>query len=382
MASHISPGSAKELAELLASHAASGSTIQTGGAFSKNRLGAPAFPPGAVISTAKLDKVLQYEPKDLTISVEAGMPWSRFTELLAANGQMVPLDPPFASSATAGGVIVSNICGPRRRWFGSARDVVIGMRYATLDGKLVDSGGMVVKNVAGLDTGKLMIGSYGTLGVVVSVNFKLSPVAPTTRTFVFQSTALKAILDKRDSILASPLQPWALDLLNPQAAALVGEEGWLLAVQAGGSARLVERYSTELAGSRSLEGGAESRFWNSIREFAPSFLASKPDGSIARVSCTLSALGAIVEQSPVPAVARAGNGVCYSCFGDSEGARHWVDSVIAKGARAVIEFHSLGDGGSGGYWPSPGADLDVMKRVKQMLDPKHLLNRGRLHGRI
>ncbi len=370
------------MAELLASCSASGSTIQTGGAFSKNRLGAPSLPSDVVISTAKLDKVLQYEPKDLTISVEAGMPWSRFTALLAENGQMVPLDPPFSSSASVGGAIVSNICGPRRRWFGSARDVVIGMRYATLEGRLVDSGGMVVKNVAGLDTGKLMIGSYGTLGVAVSVNFKLSPVAPATRTFVFHSTALKAVLDKRDSILASPLQPWAIDLLNPQAAALAGEEGWVLAIQAGGSPRMVERYSTELAGSRPLEGASEERFWTAIREFAPSFLSAKPDGSIARVSCTLSALGPLVEHCPVPVVARAGNGVCYACFGDSQGARHWLESVTVRGARGVIEFHSMDDGGSTDYWPSPGADLDVMKRIKQMLDPKHLLNRGRLHGRI
>lgn len=382
MASHISPGSAQEMAELLASCSASGSTLQTGGAFSKNRLGAPPLPSEFVVSTEKLEKVLQYEPKDLTISVEAGMPWSRFTSLLADNGQMVPLDPPFAPAATVGGVIVSNICGPRRRWFGSARDVVIGMRYATLDGKLVDSGGMVVKNVAGLDTGKLIIGSYGTLGVAVSINFKLSPVPPASRTFLFQSPAPKAVIDKRDSILSSPLQPWALDLLNPQAAASIGEEGWILAIQAGGSPRMVERYSTELAGSRVLEGAAEERFWHSIREFAPSFLAAKPGGSIARITSTLSGLGPLVEAAPVPVVARAGNGVCYAFFGDADGSRHWLGAVLAKGARGVIEFHAVGEGGSADFWPSPGADLDVMKRIKQMLDPKHLLNRGRLHGRI
>lgn len=382
MASHISPGSAKELAEVLASCAASGSTIQTGGAFSKNRLGAPIIPAHTVVSTARLDKVLQYEPKDLTISVEAGMHWSAFTSLLASNGQMVPLDPPFAGQATVGGVVVSNISGPRRRWFGSARDLVIGMRYATLEGKLVDSGGMVVKNVAGLDTGKLMIGSYGTLGCLYSVNFKLSPVPPGTRTFLFSAPAARAILDKRTSILEGTLQPWAIDLLNPQAAALVGREGWTLAIQAGGSAKVVERYASELAGSHQLDGGAEERFWTSVREFTPGFLAAKPDGCVVRVSTTLSALGPLVEHAPVPVVARAGNGVCYACFGDADGARSWLRSIASQNAAGVIEFHGPDNVSPDDLWPAPGPGLDVMKRIKNMLDPQHLLNRGRLHGRI
>ncbi len=124
--------------------------------------------------------MLEYEPRDLTISVEAGLPWREFTSLLAANRQMVPLDPPFAADATVGGVVAANSSGPRRRLYGTARDLVIGMRFATLEGKLVQSGGMVVKNVAGLDMAKLMIGSFGTLAAIAVVNFKLLP-APETR---------------------------------------------------------------------------------------------------------------------------------------------------------------------------------------------------------
>ena len=86
---------------------------------------------------------------------------------------MVPLDPPFSAGATVGGVVASNSSGPRRRLYGTARDLVIGMQFATLEGKLVQSGGMVVKNVAGLDMAKLMIGSFGTLAAIAVVNFKL-----------------------------------------------------------------------------------------------------------------------------------------------------------------------------------------------------------------
>ena len=102
---------------------------------------------------------------------------ARVHALLAANRQMVPLDPPFADGATVGGVIAANSSGPRRRLYGTARDLVIGMTFATLEGKLVQSGGMVVKNVAGLDMGKLMIGSFGTLAAIAVVNFKLAPDA-------------------------------------------------------------------------------------------------------------------------------------------------------------------------------------------------------------
>jgi glycolate oxidase FAD binding subunit len=381
MVSHLSPDSPRALADLLASFSSQGTTLQTGGAFSKNRLGAPVIPAQCVVSTARLDRVLQYEPKDLTISVEAGMPWAGFTTLLAGNRQMVPLDPPFADVATVGGVIVSNICGPRRRWFGSARDAVIGMQYATLDGKLVQSGGMVVKNVAGLDTGKLMIGSYGTLGVVTSVNFKLTPVPPVTRTFLFYAPVAKAVFDKRDWILRGVLQPWAIDLLNPHASARLGHEGWLLAVQAGGSGRVIERYSTELSGAVPLEGDGEAAFWESVREFTPGFLASKPAGVVVRLSTRLSGLATAVEHAPVPVVARAGNGVAYTYFAESDGAHQWLAAAAAKGYRGTIEFHGSGTGGTD-LWPAPGGELDVMLRIKRMFDPNHLLNRGRLHGRI
>src|SRR5437763_1211004 len=132
---------------------------------------------------AALIAVLQYEPHDLTISVEAGLPWADLTRLLAANRQMVPLDPPF-SAATVGGVMAANSSGPRRRLYGTARDLVIGMTFATLEGKLVSTGGMVVKNVAGLDMGKLMIGSFGTLAAIAVVNFKVLPAPEVERLFL------------------------------------------------------------------------------------------------------------------------------------------------------------------------------------------------------
>jgi FAD/FMN-containing dehydrogenase len=171
-------------------------------------------------------------------------------------------------------------------------------------------------------------------------------------------------------------------MLNPHASARVGHEGWMLAIRAGGSGRLVERYGRDLVGARMLEGGAESAFWRAIEEFTPAFLAEKPAGNVVRVSVPLAQVGAVLEQSPVPTVARAGNGVCQAHFGDLAGAGHWLAEAERRGWRGVVEFHGSEGGTPDQAWPQPGPDLAVMRRIKDMLDPEHLLNRGRLHGRI
>ena len=158
----------------------------------------PVAPADIRISTAGMKRVLQYEPRDLTVSVESGMPFTELNALLARNGQMIPLEGPYCDAATVGGMVAANISGARRRLYGTARDLVIGMKFATLDGKLVQSGGMVVKNVAGLDMGKLMIGSFGTLAAIASVNFKLTPRPAMARTVLFTFDDLAAAFEARE----------------------------------------------------------------------------------------------------------------------------------------------------------------------------------------
>ena len=206
----------------------------------------PVEASAVTITTSALTRVRSYEPHDLTISVEAGLPFAELTRVLAENGQMIPLDPPFADEATIGGVVASNCSGPRRRLYGTARDLVIGMTFATLEGKLVQSGGMVVKNVAGLDMGKLMIGSFGTLAAMAILNFKLMPMPQVERLFLLSFDKLEPAIAARDRILNSVLLPASLDLLNAKAAQILGWSGCILAVQAGGNAAAIDRYEREL----------------------------------------------------------------------------------------------------------------------------------------
>ena len=149
---------------------------------------------------------------------------------------------------------------------------------------------MVVKNVAGLDMGKLMIGSFGTLAAIAVVNFKLQPMPEVERSFLLPFDSLAAAIAARDRILKSVLQPAAIDLLNPAARRSSGTTGYLLAVQAGGNAAAVERYEREFAqltDGLAFEDERQRRFWRHVEDFTPRFLATHEDGAVVRVSCTL-----------------------------------------------------------------------------------------------
>jgi glycolate oxidase FAD binding subunit len=346
------PATAEEMAAALA-EAASQGAVRIGGHFTKDRLGGPLAEAASILSTRELRRVLMFEPKDLTISVEAGLRWAELTRILDAENIMIPLDPPFAEEATVGGVVASNLGGPRRRLYGTARDNVIGMKFAAADGRIIQSGGMVVKNVAGLDMGKLHIGAWGTLGVMLSINFKLTPKPPGERTFLLRGP-LGECIAARDAILRGVLQPSAVDLVNPQAAQSLalglGPDAWCLLVRAGGNDAVLDRYARELPGFTAVD----TAIWRQIEEFPRDHLAGNADGWMRSESGTLTELAALAAAIPDAVIARAANGVVYR----------------------------FGTGPAPDPWPRPGSGFAVMRRVKDLLDPEYRLNPGRLHGRI
>ena len=359
-------------------------TICLEGNGSKRLMAGPCACADENISTAGLNRVLQYEPRDLTISVEAGLPWRDFTALLRQNRQMVPLDPPFAALATVGGVVASNSNGPRRRLYGTARDMVIGMWFVTLDRKLVQSGGMVVKNVAGLDLAKLLIGSFGTLAAIAVVNFKVQPMPEVERTVLLSFADAKAAFAARARLLQSVLQPAAIDLFNPPAA-VHGSAAWVLAVRAEGNQAAVNRYQGELAAlgdSAALDGAPHEEFWRMVEDSTPRFLDSHPDGAVVRVSSTVTDLETVMTPLTVPAVARAGSGVCYLYFDDTAAAARYAADAAAQSWKAVIEYAPEARKSQLELWPAPGADFETMRRLKALFDPSSVLNRGRLYHRL
>ena len=380
------PISGSEMADLLASSAGAKRSIDLFGADTKRRMAGPlAAPPAVRISTAKMRRILNYEPADLTVSVEAGMPFADLSRELARNNQMIPLDGPFAENATVGGIIAANISESRRRLYGSARDLVIGMTYATLEGKLAQTGGMVVKNVAGLDVGKLIIGSFGTLAAIVSVNFKLAPRAADSRTLVFTFNDAKTTFEARDVILRGVLAPAAIDAVNPVLAAQIGWKGFLLAVQFVGNKAVIERSATEYAGlgqARSLSGDDEQRFWNSIRQITPRHLEKFRDGLVVKVSTKLTECGDALASVEGPGHAHAGSGIVRNWLTRADSASRWLEACLKRGWKGVVEFGPEVPAPGLAFWPAPGGDFAIMKGIKQMFDPEGLLNRGRLFGRI
>lgn len=343
----ICPQTPPQLAQSLADLASARTPIRLGGRFSKDRIGGRLRAEGATVSTRSLNRILRYRPNDLTISVESGVAWSALQQELGRNRQMIPLDPPWEGSCTVGGVVAANQSGPRRRLFGTARDCVIGMTFATLEGKLVQAGGMVVKNVAGLDFGKLMIGSWGTLAALAVVNFKVFPIPPATRTFLFESPSLEEAIARRDEVLRSVLQPSSLDLLNPEAAAAIGCDAYTLLLQAAGTSPVLDRYQQALPGFRVMECDV----WERVREFTPEFLDRHPGGVLVQRSSSLDGVAAAMRELPGAVVCRAGSGVSYG--------------------------HSIHDASP--QVEKPGG-FEIMERIKRMMDPDALLNPGRLHG--
>jgi glycolate oxidase FAD binding subunit len=369
----LRPADEKELAESLAAAAAAAEIVKIRGAGTKRRMGGPAAEAAVVVETLALERVRQYDPRDLTISVEAGMRWADLGKLLDEHRQMVPLDPPCADQATVGGVVAANCAGPRRRLYGAARDMVIGMRYATAEGAVADSGGMVVKNVAGLDIHKALIGSFGTLAAITAVNFKLAPKPERSRTWAMMFATAAEAAAQRDAILRGVLQPSALEVLNPAAARLAGLEGFCLLVRAGGPEALIARYDRELAGADGLEGEAEARLWRAVEEFAPS------QQFVVRVGHPLSALREVLESAPGPCVCRAATGISYLSFDEAAAAVRWMLDPQRAAWSRLLEWSS---GPAEIYWPDPGPELEWMRKIKAVFDPKGLLNPGRLYGRI
>jgi glycolate oxidase FAD binding subunit len=337
----LCPDSPERLAEALRSAADEGRAIRMGGNFSKDRLGGAPCPADVAVSTHVMNRLLQYDPRDLTVSVQAGMAWADLERTLAGNRQMLPLDPGWVNESTVGGVVAANLSGPRRRLYGTARDMIIGMTFVTLEGKLINSGGMVVKNVAGLDMAKLMIGSFGTLAAITVVNFKVFPIPAESRTFAMNFETAAEAFAERDRIIQSPLQPAAIDIIN-------WPSGFRLLLRASGNPRVVNRYAKELPFAKE----EPDSIWDQIREFTPRFLAEHPKGVVVPINCKLTEMVAIVERLNVPVIARAGSGVIYAHY---------------AGSAPQIEF---------------GGDIAMMTKVKAMFDPGRLLNRGRLYGQI
>ena len=181
----VEPATPSEVGRVLAVASTAGQRLVPRGGGTKLGWGNPPQAVDGVLSLRRLDRVLEHAAGDMTVTVEAGCTIAELQQSVAEHGQRLALDPLWPTGATVGGVLATADAGPLRWTFGSVRDLVLGVTVALSDGTLARSGGKVVKNVAGYDLPKLLVGSFGTLGVITQATFRLHPLPETVRTLQF-----------------------------------------------------------------------------------------------------------------------------------------------------------------------------------------------------
>lgn len=235
------PASTEQTSEVMQFAAREGLTVIPSGARTFLEVGNLMTRSDLVVTTRHMNRLIQHEPADLVATVEAGMTLREFQKRLAEQGQWLPIDPPDDGSITLGGAVATGLNGPHSFGYGPLRSFVIGMRAVLGDGRQIKAGGHVVKNVAGYDLCKLFTGSFGTLGIITEVTFKLRPLPPETRTIVAVGAyeALSAVGRR----IANNFFPVAIELLSPRLSQDIGletpREQSTLMIRYAGSARAV-----------------------------------------------------------------------------------------------------------------------------------------------
>src|SRR5438094_646982 len=241
----IAPGSPDAVALLLGTAREEGWRVRVEGAGTWLPAAAPA---DLALTTRRLDKVPAIEPQDLSATAEAGIGCDLLRQQLADRGTWLALDPPGLAGRTLGSVVATATAGPLRQGFGPVRDHRLGVTFVTGDGRLVQSGGRVMKNVAGYDLTRLAAGGFGAFGVIILVHLRLRALPRADQTLVLEGSR-EDLAQVAEDIAAADVQPAAHELMSP---ALARRERWMLAVRFAGSAALV---SAEEAALRAATGG-------------------------------------------------------------------------------------------------------------------------------
>lgn len=384
----VEPGTPGELAEVLKAATGAGLHVVPRGGATKMEWGNPPRNADLILSTRRLNRLVEHAWEDMTVTVEAGCTFQQLQLALAKHGQRLALDPLWQETATVGGILATNDSGPLRIRYGSLRDLIIGITLALPDGTLAKSGGKVVKNVAGYDLPKLATGSLGTLGVITQAIFRLHPLPRETRILSFSAGDNRAMNDLLLSIQGSRLVPTGLQV---RAANSVAPQ---IDIRFEGTAAGCEEQLAQLlglaAGVTQTESGAE--VWN-----ARATLWSGNEPSLtAKFSLLPASLGVFFDT-----VGKACESLrlSWSAVAQAVG----VGLLRVEGSSCAVLLAAVQDlrqhlEGSGGslvilrcprevksktdVWGSAGDALALMRNIKAQFDPTETLNPGRFIGGI
>ncbi len=396
-----SPTDLHALRDAVARHVGAGQAIYPQGGRTALHYGGTPRTPGVAIQTTGLSRVIDYPAADMTITVEAGMTLAALQEVLAIEGQRLPLDAPLADRATLGGIYATNTSGPRRFRAGRPRDMIIGVGFVTADGELIKGGGRVVKNVAGYDFPKLLTGSMGTLGIIAELTLTVRPKPEASAIGWVALDRAEDAADVLDRLNTSRTRPIAVELLNRKAAEAIGggcglpASDWVIAVGLEDNAASV-RWQRDALGPEVqpgrleiVEGVEAEPVWRALAEFAAaetgplSLVASLKPSAVVELASQPDAESWAIQ-------AHAGSGVVHFHRLDENAGLNELAPVVNDLRHRAAE--------SGGnlilsrcptiwkerlrVWGEPRGDWALMEQVKNALDPGGVMNPGRFVGTI
>jgi len=389
MPERVTPATVDELAAVLRDPDAGAVCVRGGG--TKRHWGAPPSACDVILETGRLDRVVDHAAGDMVVEVEAGVRLDRLAQVLAGAGQQLALDIPSyddgtsLGAGTVGGALAVGLSGPRRWRYGAVRDLVLGVTMVRADGTVASAGSRVVKNVAGYDLGKLLCGSFGTLGVIVRVVLRLHPLPRATAWVSVEAPDPPAAHGHAAALLGSQLSPSAVEVDRPAVGAPVTVAALFEGTGGGVAARA--------AAAAELVGGE-------VADRPPAWFGrwpGGPDGTLVEVRCRPADLAGAVAAvdraagavaTPVAVRGSAGPAVLQvSVGGDPDRVPGFVtglrDGLAAVGGGAVVRHASEQVRAAVDVWGpvDPGA-LRLMRRVKEQFDPGRRLAPGCFVGGI
>lgn len=385
------PGSVEEMSELMRLASREGLSVGPRGGGTKMHLGNPPRELDLVLSTARMNEVIEHAPGDQVVRVQGGTRLEDLQSQLAGEEQMLGIDPP-EGGATVGGIVASNASGPRRLRYGTIRDLIIGIEVVLSDGTVAKAGGKVVKNVAGYDLSKLFTGSLGTLGLIATCNFRLHPRPEAARTVAVELPDTVSASEAAQAIVHAQLVPSALELHWSDETRLLTVlfEGITPAVEA--QAETADFLLRSFGETRTLSDEEADALGPLTRPGAPGTeeVSIKIGAPPAELTGVLdSVLGACSRRDITPRISgHAGTGVTFVALpGNDEEAQAGVieelrEIWVRSGGSVVVPRAPVSLKKRVEVWGPAGDHLGLSRRVKEKFDPRGVLNPGRFVGGI
>jgi glycolate oxidase FAD binding subunit len=386
----VEPGSVEETSELMKLAAREGLVVAPRGGKTKMHLGDPPRELDLILSTARMDGVIEHVPGDQVVRVQAGIRLDDLQDHLSGADQMLAIDPP-ERGATIGGIIAANSSGPRRYKYGTIRDLIIGITVVLHDGTVAKAGSKVVKNVAGYDLSKLFTGSLGTLGIIATANFRLHPVPEAARTVAVEVESPQEAGEAAQTIMHSQIEATAVELHWSEDIRLLTV--LVESIQSGVEAK-VETASFLLKPFGEVRELSDEEMENLGPLQPPAagddevvIKIAAPPADLAHVLGSV--LGAAERRSlgHPRLTGHAASGVTFVGFsGGDEDAAHFLGELreiwVRRGGSVTLQKAPLVLKNRVGTWDDGGDYLGLARRVKEKFDPRWGLNPGRFIGGI